>query len=79
MKFKKLKKKHFLAKLIIESPTLDWKEKYNLIFSDKMSAKLQGLFTYHDPDTSYEEDVMVWWNAFNEYYEKQTELNIKIT
>ena len=39
--------------------------KYDLIFSDDMSAKVK--LDYYDPDTSYEEDVLAWIGAFDEY------------
>ena len=39
--------------------------KYDLIFSDDMSAKVK--LDYYDPDTSYEEDVLAWIGALDEY------------
>jgi len=54
---------------IYDNDDLDWEEKYHKIFSDKISIKVFSLITlnYYDPDTSYEEDVTAFVNAFNEY------------
>lgn len=57
------------AKSIIES-NLSWEAKYDMIFSEDISQrlfKLASSFTYYDPDTSYEEDVMAFYNAFTDY------------
>jgi len=44
---------------------LSWNAKYDLIFSDDMSMKIE--LDYYDPDTSYEEDALAWVHAFDEY------------
>ena len=33
---------------------------------------------YYDPDTSYEEDVLAWVAAFDEYFKKQTIIHEQI-
>lgn len=49
----------------IMNSNLSWEAKYDLIFSDEISKKIR--LDYYDPDTSYEEDVMAWCGAFNNY------------
>ena len=44
---------------------LSWNAKFDLIFSDEMSMKIE--LDYYVPDTSYEEDVLAWVRAFDEY------------
>ena len=56
------------AKRIIASD-LEWEDKYDMIFSDEISKKVN--FNWYDPDTSYEEDVLAFMSAFDEYMEKQ--------
>jgi len=58
---------------IFESKELDWSEKYDLIFSDKISKKVY--FEYYDPDTSYEEDVTAFMNAFKKYIVERNRLS----
>ena len=64
-KLQKLNKK---ANEIYDDDELTWEEKYDLIFSEKLSRKVHALITldYYDPDTSYEEDVSAFVSAFNE-------------
>jgi len=56
------------ANEIYNDDFLTWDEKYNLIFSDKISRKVFKLINlnYYDPDTSYQEDVTAFINAFND-------------
>ena len=53
--------------VIVKNDRLTWEEKYDLVFSDKISQKVWDLpFTlddYVDYDTTYEEDVMQFANA----------------
>jgi len=44
-----------------------WEEKYDFIFSEQISKKVNHLFDYYDPDTSYEADVKAFMRAFTEY------------
>lgn len=46
-----------------------WETKYDLIFSDDISNKVHELIhlEYYDPDTSYEEDVLAFANALNNW------------
>lgn len=64
---KKIRKLHTKANRILDS-SLTWSEKYDLIFSDKISKKVMKIIhlDYYDPDTSYEEDVRAYMDAFNE-------------
>ena len=60
---------HDNATQIVES-NLSWEAKYDLIFSPNLSRKVFDIcrgFDYYDPDTTYEEDVMAFYNAFTEY------------
>jgi hypothetical protein len=68
MKFKKLDKINSKVDKIMNSD-LSWKEKYDKIFSDDISMKVD--LDYYDPDTSYEEDILAFVNAFKEYYSKE--------
>lgn len=46
---------------------ISWEEKYDMIFSDKISVKVFKIINldYYDPDTTYQEDVTAFVNAFN--------------
>lgn len=68
------KKRAKILKLYIK--TLDiyhsersWEDKYDQIFSKKISSKIYKLIDldYYDPDTSYEEDVNAFTLAFSNY------------
>ena len=64
-----LQRLYFKAEGIIESD-MSWEAKYDLIFSPEISQKVSELargFDYYDPDTTYEEDVMAFFNSFKEY------------
>lgn len=53
------------AQRIIDSP-IEWETKFDLIFSDIISKKISELgilFEWCDPDTSYEDDVLAYYNA----------------
>ena len=39
---------------------------YDMIFSEHISRKILIDLDYYDPDTSYEEDVTAFVNAFND-------------
>ena len=56
-----------ITTVIVES-YLDWEDKYDLIFSEKISGRVFRLMylDYYDPDTSYQEDVMAFFEAFKE-------------
>lgn len=45
-----------------------WETKYELVFTENVSLRLQKLmhFDWCDPDTSYEEDVLAFSRAVNE-------------
>ncbi len=47
---------------------VSWEVKYDLIFSEQISRRVFTLIKldYYDPDTSYQEDVTAFVNAFNE-------------
>lgn len=59
------------ANSIFDSKELEWEEKYDMIFCDKISTRVYHLFYWYDPDTSYEEDVTYFMRAFNEYVEER--------
>lgn len=63
------------SNLIFDSKELDWEEKYDLILSDKISMRVNHLFNYADPDTTYEEDVTAFMIAFREYTENRNKLS----
>jgi len=63
------------ANLILNSKDLSWEEKYDLILSDKISVRVNHLFDYYDPDTTYEEDVCAFMNGFREYVENRNKLS----
>jgi hypothetical protein len=56
-----------VAQHIVNS-TASWEIKYDLIFSNGMSRRVHALLPldYHDPDTTYEEDVRAFVNAFDD-------------
>lgn len=56
----------------IVNSDLEWKIKYNLIFSDDISRKVD--LDYYDPDTSHEDDIRAWVEAFDEFILKFTHI-----
>lgn len=70
MKIEKLNRK---VNEIYNNPNLNWEVKYDKIFSDKISKKVFSKISlnYYDPDTTYEEDVTAFVNAFNEYFKNE--------
>jgi hypothetical protein len=68
----KLRKLNRKANKIYDDDSLDWEQKYDKIFSDKISMKVFKLvsLSYYDPDTSYQEDVCAFMSAFNDKIEK---------
>lgn len=61
MKLKKFRKLTKKAVKIQDNQELTWEEKYDLIFSEKISGKAQ--IDWYDPDTTYEEDVRAFVDA----------------
>lgn len=53
----------------IAASDLSWKNKYDMIFSKEISHKLD--FDYYDPDSDYDDDVIAFMNAFDDYMKKQ--------
>lgn len=56
------------AKRIVASD-LEWKEKYDMIFSEEISQKVK--FDWCDPDCDYDDDVLAFMQGFDEYMQKQ--------
>jgi hypothetical protein len=54
---------------IINNAGLTWNEKFDKIFNEEISGKVFSFIElpYLDPDTSYEEDVLAFANALNDY------------
>lgn len=67
MNYQEKSKLYDKAKNIIAS-NLPWDEKYDFIFSKEISHNFS--LDYYDPDTSYEEDVMAFMNALDQYMEE---------
>jgi uncharacterized FlaG/YvyC family protein len=63
--------KHLVERMnnIFNDQKTGWKFKYNVIFSESISKRINALvhIDYCDPDTSYEEDVTAFVNAVNSY------------
>lgn len=50
--------------------TLTWEQKYDAIFSKKISTRFFEIangFSYYDPDSSYEDDVRAFHDAVNDW------------
>lgn len=55
-----------LAQFISRSDKLTWEEKFDLIFSDRISGAIHrtGIeFEYYNPDTTHQEDVCAYIKA----------------
>lgn len=52
------------AEKIVDSD-LSWSKKYDMIFSDEISAKFK--LDYYDPDMDYEDDVRAFMKALEEH------------
>lgn len=52
---------------IADTMGANWETKYELIFSERLSKRIDALVSidYCDPDTSYEEDVLAYVNALS--------------
>lgn len=56
------------AEKVIQSEAF-WSEKYDLIFP-RLSRQFFSVcprFEYYDPDCSYEDDVLAWYNAAKDF------------
>jgi hypothetical protein len=49
----------------IYESNLSWKDKYDLIFSDEISQRVD--FEWYDPDMDYEDDAHAFMVGFEEY------------
>ena len=68
MEYKQKKEIYGRAKRIFTS-NLDWVDKFDMIFGLKNIYNLN--LDYYDPDTSYEEDVIAFMNAFDDHMKKE--------
>lgn len=75
MNYEEKKKIYERAKRIIASD-LGWQEKYDMIFSEEIFSKFS--LDYYDPDCDYEDDVMAFMNALDEYMRKQNIISKQI-
>jgi len=58
---------------IIDVDGVDWKTKYNLVFSDDVCAKIRATgieFEWYDPDMGYDDDVLAYYWAAKEKAEE---------
>lgn len=56
------------AKQIVDAP-IEWKAKYDLIFSDSISGAIHELgikIDWYDPDMDYSDDVLAYFNALSD-------------
>lgn len=66
--FTTLKELYDKVKKIVNNDLITEEAKYDFIFSESISDELYKIvpkFEYYDPDTSYEEDVDAFVNAFD--------------
>lgn len=68
MNYTERKRIYERSKRIINSD-LSWEDKYDMIFSEEISRNFS--LDYYDPDTSYQEDVMAFMGALDDYMRKQ--------
>lgn len=68
MSYEEKKKIYERAKRIVASD-LDWSDKYDMIFSEEISRKVN--FDWLDPDCDYEDDVRAFMIGFDAYMIKQ--------
>ena len=50
---------------------LSWEDLYDIVFSKKVSKRIYKIlpnFTWYDPDTTYQEDVVAFITQFKEYF-----------
>ena len=50
---------------------LSWEDLYDIIFSKKVSKRIYKIlpnFSWYDPDTTYQEDVVAFITQFKEYF-----------
>ncbi len=75
MNIELLKELHRQATKVHQSD-LTPEQKYDFIFSESISRKVfaECRMDYYDPDSSHEEDVQAFMNAFDEKMEELTKL-----
>jgi len=73
MRLKKLLKIYAKAEKIVRSKKYEWDETFNLIFSSKISYKVNKYLDYSDPDAGWEDDVLAFMRAFKAYVIYQIE------
>lgn len=68
---------HAYAKKVFDDDTIDWELKYDLIFNENVSRRVFSLtqLDYYDPDTTYQEDVTAFMNAFDDEMARRTATN----
>ena len=50
---------------------LSWEDLYDIVFSKKVSKRIYEIlpnFSWYDPDTTYQEDVVAFITQFKEYF-----------
>lgn len=50
---------------------LSWEDLYDIVFSEKVSKRIYKIlpnFSWYDPDTTYQEDVVAFITQFKEYF-----------
>ena len=50
---------------------LSWEDLYDIVFSKKVSKRIYKIlpnFSWYDPDTTYQEDVVAFITQFKEYF-----------
>lgn len=65
-----------IALSIVDSDLFSWEKKFDIIFSEKFSQKIQrrGIeIEWCDPDCDYEDDVRAYGNGLRRWLEKSTE------
>lgn len=74
MDIERLKRLAELARIIVDS-NMDWEDKYDRFFGGiNVSVREAGLnFDYYDPDSSYEDDVLAYNNAFQQAFNEAIE------
>ena len=71
-----LRKIHTMAAVITRCDEFDWREKFDLVFSSRIGGRacriawvIDRKLDWHDPDSSYEDDVQAFVRALEEYIE----------
>lgn len=72
-----LKRLKYDLDILIRLESVSWETKYDMVFSDQRHGQIEQCFkalgipfVYHDPDMDYDDDVLAFYQAVTEHYNR---------